>query len=73
MNVCLVLRKIRRDAELWGTLPLSASGKTALAKMMPLPRLLYLFTTLLVHIGRPIFKELDIVHIVLVLEKEERD
>ena len=54
-NVRPALRKMQQDIEFWRALPLPAIGRVALAKMVSLVCLLYLFVMLLVRVRRPVF------------------
>lgn len=52
-----VMRKIGIDLEKWAEIQLTLLGKIAVIKMKILPRLLFLFQTILITFDRKYFKE----------------
>ena len=57
-NIYKAVSSIRRSLDFWIGLPLSPMGRVAVAKMLILPRLLYIFTALPFMPPRTFFKDL---------------
>lgn len=53
------LNSLKKNIEKWRTLPLSLIGRINTIKMVSLPRFLYLFQNIPIHIQRSYFKQID--------------